>query len=533
MNGPSSQNSSGGSPAASGISVHTEGTVSFSYDSSKVFFNPTQVFNRDISLVVVEQYLQQIYKSSEGEKAILVDCLSASGLRALRYSRELRITVPLHIVANDISPAATAAIERNHKDNPTCVPGVTFEISCADANKKLRDLQCSPSPVAVIDIDPYGHPTPFLSAALDGCSHNSLLCVTATDGAITCRKQCKECFIRYDAAPATGKVWAHEGSIRIVLGAIAKEAARRRASIMPLLSFFHKHYLRVFVLINKKVKCKALYMYTKLGTVYHCMVCSYFTLQQTDNDKLTLPLASGSKCPYCLSYMHVSGPMWLGDLHNKEFLDKLDDSLPNYKSLHSYNDIAAHISFAKGECGFPPLLYSANTITSYLKSLSLSTAHLATALEQLGYCVGPAHTQPGCFKTTAPFSAILGVLYPWHRICVLHGSSKPVQSLQLSNVTPVSLNDSVLNKLLERYFSLDESSKNDLLYKYKEDINQFFIQYHHSDILTINAIDYFTHSQNVQQWFHRSWKTDDGIIKYRAANFKPNPEPNWGPKKAK
>lgn len=533
MNDPLPQNSSSELNTASGLSTHTEGTVSLSYDSSKVFFNPTQVFNRDISLLVVDQYLHHVYRKSGTEKAILVDCLSASGLRALRYSRELRATVPLHIIAVDISPAAANSIENNHRDNPSTASGLSFEISCTDANRKLHDLHYSQTPVTVIDIDPYGHPTPFLSAALDACAHDSLLCVTATDGAITCRKQCKECFIRYDAAPATGKAWAHEGSIRIVLGAIAKEAARRRASITPLLSFFHKHYLRVFVLVNKKNKCRSLDMHKNMGTVYHCMACSYFTTQRTDDDKLMLLLANGSKCPYCLSCMHISGPMWLGELHDKEFLDKIEDALPAYKDLHSYSNIAAHISFAKGECGLPPLLYSANIITSYLKSLSLSTAHLATALEQMGYRVGPAHTQPGGFKTNAPFSAILGALYPWHRICVLHGSSRPVQSLQLANVTPISLDDSVLNRLLERYFSLDESAKSTLLCRYQEDISQFYTQYHHANTSAISKIDYFSSSRHVQQWFHRSWKTDDGTIKYRAANFKPNPEPNWGPKKAK
>lgn len=521
------------SDVASGLSAHTEGAVFLTYNPNQVFFNPTQVFNRDLSLLVVDQYLQHIYGKPTAQKAIVVDCLSASGLRALRYSRELRATVPLHVIAIDISPAATAAIEMNHKANPSTLPDATFEISCMDANRKLQDLHYSRTPAAVIDIDPYGHPTPFLPAALDACSHDGLLCITATDGAITCRKQCKECFIRYDAAPATGKVWAHEGSIRIVMGAIAKEAARRRASITPLLSFFHKHYLRVFVLVNKRNKYKSLDMYRAIGTVYHCMVCSYFVTQKADDDKLTLSLAPDSKCPYCLSCMHVSGPMWLGDLHDKEFLDRLEKALPVYQDLHSYSDIIAHISFAKGECGLPPLLYSANTITSYLKSLSLSTAHLAAALEQLGYHVGPAHSQPGGLKTDAPFSAILGVLYPWHRICVLQGSSKPVQTLQLANIVPVSLSDSVLSRLLERYFSLDESSQDVLLSRYKEDINQFYTQYHQTDKISICAIDYFSSSQYVQQWFHRSWKTDDGLIKYRAANFKPNPEPNWGPKKAK
>lgn len=533
MNDPLPQDPSNKQSATSDLLTHTEGTVSFTYDSSKVFFNPTQVFNRDISLLVVDQYLRHIYDSSGSQRAILVDCLSASGLRALRYSRELHADIPLHILAIDISPAATNAIAMNHRDNPVTLPNVTFEVSCMDANRKLQDLHHSQTPVAIVDIDPYGHPTPFLPATLEACSHNSLLCITATDGAITCRKQCKECFIRYDAAPATGKVWAHEGSIRIVLGAIAKEAARRRASITPLISFFHKHYLRVFVLVNKKNKCRSLDMYQALGTVYHCMVCSYFTIQQADSDKFALPLADESKCPYCLSCMHISGPMWLGDLHDKEFLDRLEEALPSYRDLRSHNDIAAHISFAKGECGLPPLLYSANTITSYLKSLSLSTAHLATALEQLGYIVGPSHTQPGGLKTNAPFSAILGVLYPWHRVCVLQGSSKPVQNLQQGNVTPVYLNDSVLNKLLERYFSLDESSKRALISRYKDGMDQFYMQHHHATVDSICAIDYFSVSQHVQQWFHKSWKTDDGLTKYRATNFRPNPEPNWGPKKAK
>jgi len=44
----------------------------------------------------------------------------------------------------------------------------------------------------VLDLDPYGAPTPFLDGAVQAVSEGGLLCVTATDMAVLCGKNSEE-----------------------------------------------------------------------------------------------------------------------------------------------------------------------------------------------------------------------------------------------------------------------------------------------------------------------------------------------------
>lgn len=41
----------------------------------------------------------------------------------------------------------------------------------------------------IVDIDPYGHPTPFFNSAISALSNYGMLGITATDGMITCSKR--------------------------------------------------------------------------------------------------------------------------------------------------------------------------------------------------------------------------------------------------------------------------------------------------------------------------------------------------------
>lgn len=63
-----------------------------------VFYNPVQIFNRDFTLLVMQAYINRIKKLSnfslivEGESfegVKIIDALSASGLRTIRFLKEL------------------------------------------------------------------------------------------------------------------------------------------------------------------------------------------------------------------------------------------------------------------------------------------------------------------------------------------------------------------------------------------------------------------------------------------------------------
>ena len=85
------------------------------------------------------------------------------------------------IVANDISKRAVASIERNVKANN--VSDIVTP-SHSDATMIMYNNRKKESRFDVVDLDPYGSPTPFLDGAVQAVSEGGLLCVTCTDLAV-------------------------------------------------------------------------------------------------------------------------------------------------------------------------------------------------------------------------------------------------------------------------------------------------------------------------------------------------------------
>ena len=68
----------------------------------------------------------------------------------------------------------------------------------------------------VIDLDPYGSPTPFLDAAVQSVADGGLLCITATDMAVLCGNTPETCYTKYGAISLKTKA-CHEFALRNVV----------------------------------------------------------------------------------------------------------------------------------------------------------------------------------------------------------------------------------------------------------------------------------------------------------------------------
>ena len=65
----------------------------------------------------------------------------------------------------------------------------------------------------VIDLDPYGSPTPFLDAAVQSVADGGMLCITATDMAVLCGNSPETCYTKYGAIALKSKS-CHEMALR-------------------------------------------------------------------------------------------------------------------------------------------------------------------------------------------------------------------------------------------------------------------------------------------------------------------------------
>jgi tRNA (guanine26-N2/guanine27-N2)-dimethyltransferase len=78
----------------------------------QVFYNPVQIFNRDITVLAISTFAKQ-----QDHKINILDALSASGLRSIRFAQEIESNLVDKIYANDLSTASLSLIKENVEAN--------------------------------------------------------------------------------------------------------------------------------------------------------------------------------------------------------------------------------------------------------------------------------------------------------------------------------------------------------------------------------------------------------------------------------
>ena len=190
-----------------------------------VFYNPVQEFNRDLTIAVIQNFIhlrasERTEKNEDCEGITVLEGLAASGLRSIRFAKELEGVKT--IVANDWSRQAVESIERNVKHNNV---DDIVQAHNGDAALLMYKHKQPKERFDVIDLDPYGSPSPFLDSAVQAVSEGGLLCVTATDMAVLCGNSPETCYTKYGAISLKTKC-CHEFAVRILLQCLESHANR-------------------------------------------------------------------------------------------------------------------------------------------------------------------------------------------------------------------------------------------------------------------------------------------------------------------
>lgn len=282
-----------------------------------------------------------------GPRFTILDALSASGLRALRYAREIPFVTS--VTSNDISRSAIESITLNVQHNglrekirisQDDAIAHMYDILVRDMRRKYthtRGLGPKSEKYDVVDLDPYGSAAPFLDAAVQAVRDDGgLLCVTCTDSGVWASNGYPEkCYSLYGGIPVKG-FFSHEVGLRLVLHAIESSAARYGLAIEPLLSLSIDFYIRVFVRVRKS-PASVKFQGGKNMVVYNCdQGCGAWATQLLMKNKKA-PNKRGSgffykhvfaagppvgrECEHCGSAMHLAGPMYAGRIHSRDFID--------------------------------------------------------------------------------------------------------------------------------------------------------------------------------------------------------------------
>ncbi|KKZ61081.1 hypothetical protein EMCG_04277 [[Emmonsia] crescens] len=459
-------------------------------ETQSVFYNPIQQFNRDLSVLAIRAYGEHamVVKREKMERAALnkkglkgkkrkrgvadvggreaegegkgegdtlgngaqadqhqqdpttepnktpsfsiLDALSATGLRALRYAKEIPFTT--RIVANDLSPDAIESMKLNIQHNGV---GDVVVPNIGDACAYMYSMLRAPSVFAS-----NGYP--------------------------------EKTYALYGGVPFKGPQ-SHEAGLRLILHAIASSGAKYGLSIEPLLSLSIDFYARVFVRVHRS-PAQVKFTAGKSMIVYNCdNGCGAWKTQalavnKCKSDRKGNPFyhygfAQGPSttptCEHCGFKTHLAGPMWAGPLHNNVFIQRILDLLPgaDRETYPTVGRIEGMLSTALEEdldmggsspqntpapesaatvatngkekdtsslliprtdpakLDPHPFFFMPSYVCKVVHTQTISEDCLRGALHHLGYRSSRSHTKAGSVRTDAPWNVIWEIVREWVR----------------------------------------------------------------------------------------------------------------------
>lgn len=390
----------------------------------------------------------------------ILDALSASGLRALRYAHEIPFVTS--VTANDLSASATESIRANVAHNGLedkiqatndDALALMYRAIAEDLSKK--DKYGNPGRTHkydVIDLDPYGSAAPFFDAAVQTVRDDGgLLCITCTDSALWAGHCYSEkTFALYGGIPVHG-AHTHEVGLRLILNAVATSASRYGLYIEPLLSMSIDFYTKFFIRVTKSQQAVK-YLGAKTMICYNCDGCGAYTVEHLMRSKPATNKSGngmyykhiagqGPKtdrhCEHCGFKQHLSGPMYGGPLHSRDFVRRLLDQVAEadpstYGTLQRLEGmlqtaLEEEIPGPEPSDKLPkkdaeaamidhhPFYVMPGKMAGTLNCVCIPEDLMRGALGHLGYRVSRSHCKPGSIKTDAPWSTLWWIMTEWIR----------------------------------------------------------------------------------------------------------------------
>ncbi|KAI5172514.1 tRNA (guanine26-N2/guanine27-N2)-dimethyltransferase [Nematocida sp. LUAm3] len=393
------------------------------------FYNPAQQHNRTLTIKIINAYR----KEKNIQRLQVLECMSATGLRGIRYCRE--IEGEKDIVMNDISIKSCNEIVKNCLENQidakllekTENNGYSLEVCNEDCRVLMLQRK---KKYDVIDIDPFGTCSPYIEAACESLVDGGLLCVTSTDAKVLCDKP-PESPIKYYGSASLNCPYSHEISIRIILSYISRVAARYGKQMVPVVSLSMDFFVRVFVRIERaKGGTGGEVLNNPLFFLCRCLYHEEINLLRKEernykHAKMHVPV----ECCVCGRKPSIFGPFWNGALFDKNFLKtvinnidkKYIDAKTKGKKEAAYSKeqverrIHGMLSLACEEeetLFFYPMPSIASTLGFAMAPISC----VLSFFEHNGYRYSLTHCKANSFKTNAPLMLVYLSVLEYFRI---------------------------------------------------------------------------------------------------------------------
>ena len=368
-----------------------------------VFYNPAMVENRDITIAFLSQYL-----INRARRFVFLDPMAATGIRSIRFAIEVGSYSKgeLDIFIGDISTKAIEIIKHNIElNNINEMKNVSVTVNQMDANEYMYYLRRNGFLMDYIDIDPFGSPAPFLFSALSCIKNGGVIGVTATDTAVLEGKYTSTLFRRYGVTGLKTSI-SKEIAIRALLSFIMRMASIVDKYIIPLLSYYFKHYVRVFIKVCEGAKESDNMLANCIGRAWYCQKCGYSFFESVNTE------AAERVCPICKHRMTKIEPLWICKLKDEEYVKYTYDAVSKMVWLRT-SSIRIIANLSKSYTLNPTIRIS--TMAKALKLNMPQREYVIKCLESMGYRVSQSMFYDDGIETDASPEDITK--------CILKGSS--------------------------------------------------------------------------------------------------------------
>ncbi|MBI5046585.1 tRNA (guanine(10)-N(2))-dimethyltransferase [Candidatus Micrarchaeota archaeon] len=347
--------------------------------SKSVFYNTKMRLCRSISSLALGAITDPIE---------VVDAFCATGIRGIRYAKENPNVKKITFV--DLDKKAITLARKNAKKNK-----LKSSFEAKNISHAAFDLFAD-----FLEIDPFGTPSPYLLDSMRFFNRNKVayLSVTATDVAVLCGGIVAACMKNYHSKPLNNE-FTHENGLRIMIKRIAEVAAEFNFGVCPLISFSNKHYLKSVIRLDRSADLAYSAM-RSLGYVSYCSNCGYRSSSKFPQ----------SNCSCGNSTMDYAGSLWLGELHNRTFLEKMI-SLNQKRDYSDRDEIDKMLNELGGEIALPAYYYNVHNLSKFKKSTRvMKITDVIDRLRTSGFIASRTHFSPISIKTNAPYSELLKVI---------------------------------------------------------------------------------------------------------------------------
>lgn len=361
-------------------SLRRESQVEF--EIGNAFYRASSQVGRDLAMLAA-----QLEKRDRGSLRVL-DSMAGCGVRSLRYWQEGGAD---WVLANEGNPEINSVLQRNLRPLLRAGAGLILH---RDANRLFFQCYDRRDYYDIVDVDSFGSPVPFLSTSLWAVRLGGLVYLTSTDGRTATGHE-REQSLRVYGASARSHPSSHEQGLRLIIASTQQQAASKGLGVEPIFSLFSGSVYRVMLRLVKGQRLTE----DNYGFLAYCHTCGeYRTVKWRE-------LGRVSACPQDGTAPVLSGPLWLGALHNRTYLQRMQE----LAQMQGWEKQASLLAVMKTEAELPPYFYRVGDIGRRSKRDILPRDVLIQRLRDRGYRASATHIEAQAVKTDADLATCVAI----------------------------------------------------------------------------------------------------------------------------